>query len=76
MIGATATKYIYRDLKTGRLIHQRQAEALPGDRWTKEVFVPELGIEASLTSVGSALQPVMDVDEEQEAPASTGTQAG
>lgn len=56
MVSLTTTKYIYRDVRTGRLLHKRQIEQLPAESWTKEAFVSPTSLEAQLAAGRSGLE--------------------
>ncbi len=43
---AGKTKYIYRDVATGRLLHERQAKQRPADTWVREPFVQQVGLQS------------------------------
>jgi len=43
---ANNTKYIYRDIATGRLLHERQAQQRPADSWVREPFAQPVGLQS------------------------------
>ncbi len=62
MVSSNSTKYIYRDVRTGRLLHKRQIEQLPAGSWTKEAFVSPMSLEAQLAAGRSGLETAIVVD--------------
>lgn len=40
------TKYVYRDLATGRLLHERETHKRPADSWVREAFVQPPGLQS------------------------------
>lgn len=61
MLMNATTKYVYRDIASGRLIHQRDAEQRPADTWVRESFA--VGIQLASKAVPDS-HALMQVDEE------------
>ena len=66
MVNIKNTKFVYRDIATGRLLHKRQAESRPDNTWIRELFVPPSDHELPFSNTVTSNEPMLVMDDDED----------